>query len=106
MLKGKKIQFIARKYAGKDGWIDEAEESDEAVTSVIVNLGRTTTAKLKEIPITHQMNIHPFFDYALGLKIVTRYRTVGAGLFHPNSRKMLHNDGTINDDVTETLIEK
>ena len=40
MLKVKKIQFIAGKYAGKDGWIDEAGESDEAVTSVIVNLGR------------------------------------------------------------------
>ena len=40
MRKGKKIRFIAGKYARKDGWIDEAGESDEAVTSVIVNLGR------------------------------------------------------------------
>ena len=76
------------------------------MTVINKNKERTTTAKLKKIPITHQMNICPFFDYGLGLKIVTRYRTVGAGLFHPNSRKVLHNDGTINDDVTETLIEK
>ena len=39
-MKGEEIRFIAGKYGGKSGWIDDSEDADENVTPVIVDLGR------------------------------------------------------------------
>ena len=41
----------------------------------------TTTPKLKVTPKAHQMNMHSLFKNHLEVKIVTRYRTVGTGIF-------------------------
>ena len=38
--KGATIRFISGKYAGLDGWVNDAESSDHKVTPVIVNRNR------------------------------------------------------------------
>lgn len=38
--KGEEIRFIAGKYAGKTGWINTADQADDEVTPVIVDLKR------------------------------------------------------------------
>ena len=39
-LKGDPIVFIAGKYGGKTGWINNAETEDDEILPVVVNLGR------------------------------------------------------------------
>jgi hypothetical protein len=38
--KGQKVRFIAGKYGGRKGWIDEDREAGQDTVPVIVNLGR------------------------------------------------------------------
>ena len=38
--KGLEIRFIAGKYAGLSGWVNDAQTSDEKITAVIVHQGR------------------------------------------------------------------
>jgi len=40
MGKGATVRFVAGKYAGKSGWVDDNRENGEDTVPVIVNLGR------------------------------------------------------------------
>jgi hypothetical protein len=39
-VKGNPVRFIAGKYGGKTGWVNNSENADEEIVPVIVNLGR------------------------------------------------------------------
>ena len=59
----------------------------------------------------HQPTLHAYTKGAKTIgaprfKKVTKFRMEGTGTYHPDRWKVLHDDGTVNDDVNEVFITK
>ena len=52
------------------------------------------------------MDILPPFEKQPEVKTDTRYKSVGIVILYPHKWKVLHSDGTLNDDVTNEFIRK